>query len=343
MKSSKSAAPTEVVITIDTEFSAGGAFEDPTGRTNPVGEPNVTGMVDGREHGLGFMLDVFSRYDVPATFFVETLHVRHFGLEPMGALAKRIRDAGHDLQMHLHPLWLAYDGARMVREMTPWPPDDDCAGRSVDELVELMRHGLDVFAAWGLPRPVALRTGGLSVDRNVYRAQANVGLPLASNIGVYANPPVEPALHLNNGRHRIEGVLELPVLCYNDLWLGHYRHQRILQISSTSWREQRTVLERARAAGAETVVILTHPFEFFKRGDVQCRQLRANRLNQNSLDRLCAFVQEKPDEFHFTTFGAGKDRWLNAADQSACEFGVPPAPVIGRIVSNKLNELVWWY
>ncbi|NJO38754.1 MAG: hypothetical protein HC871_15560 [Rhizobiales bacterium] len=111
--------PTEVVITIDTEFSVAGAFDDPTGQTRPVGEPNVTGLVDGKEQGLGFMLETFARHGAVATFFVETLHVRHFGLEPMGALARRIHAAGHDVQLHLHPLWLAFEGERIDRAMTP--------------------------------------------------------------------------------------------------------------------------------------------------------------------------------------------------------------------------------
>lgn len=343
MKVEKEKKPTEVVITIDTEFSAGGAFEDLTGTRRPVGEPNVTGPVGGKDQGLGFMLDTFARHDVPATFFVETLQTRHFGPEPMGALARRIHEAGHDVQMHLHPLWLAFDGEYIARDMTPWPPDDDCSGRSFDELVAIMEHGINVFATWGLPRPVALRTGNLAVDRNVYRAQAKAGLPLASNIGVYVYKPEDRSLQLNGGRHRIEGVLELPVLCFNDLDVGRLRHQRILQVASAGWQEQRAVLERARAHGVETVVVLTHPFEFFKRGDPQCRDLRPNRVNQARLNELCAYVQANPSSFRFTTFGSAKERWLAEADLPSPDLTVPPAPVVARIVNNKLNELIWWY
>jgi peptidoglycan/xylan/chitin deacetylase (PgdA/CDA1 family) len=343
MKEQSPKKPTEVVITVDTEFSAGGAFEDPSGRKRPVGVCNVTGPVDGEEQGLGFMLETFARHDAKATFFVETLHIRHFGLEPMGALARRIHDAGHDVQLHLHPLWLAFEGERIDRAMTPWPPDDLCSGRPVEELTGIMRHGIETFAAWGVPRPVALRTGNLAVDRNVYRAQAAAGLPLASNIGLYVYKPMESALQLNGGRHRIEGVLELPVLCYDDFKLGQYRHQRMLQISSTGWQEQRAVLERARAAGAETIVVLTHPFEFFKRADWQCRRLRPNRVNQRRLDQLCAFVQANPSSFRFTTFGASRERWLAEADKPEHEVAIPPAPVVARLLHNKLNELVWWY
>lgn len=333
--------PTEVIITIDTEFSVGGAFEDPARR--PVGAPNITGPVNGEEQGLGFMLNTFARHDVPATFFVETLQTRHFGLEPMGALARRIADAGHDVQLHLHPLWLTFDGEHIDRSVTPFPPDDDCAACSLDQLISMMRQGIETFAAWGLPLPVALRTGNLAADRNIYRAQAAAGLPLASNIGLTVSRPDDPSLQLKGGRQRIEGVLELPVLCFNDIEVGPYRHQRILQISSTGWPEQKSALQRARAAGIETIVILTHPFEFFKRGDPQCRHLRTNRVHQARLDKLCAFVQANPASFNFTTFGASKDRWLAEVDQPECDIAIPPAPVAARLLHNKLNELLWWY
>jgi len=334
--------PTKVIITIDTEFSAGGAFEDVTGKTRPVGIPNVTGPVGGVEQGLGFMLNTFARHGADATFFVETLHVRHFGSEPMGQLARRIQAAGHDLQMHLHPLWLAFDGEQIDRHMTPWPPDDYCSGRSVDDLTAMMRDGLEVFETWGLPRPVALRTGNLAVDRNVYRAQAEAGLPLASNIGVYVYKPEDSSLQLAGGRHRIEGIVELPVLCFNDLDIGRFRHQRILQISSTGWQEQRAVLERAHAAGVDTVVILTHPFEFFKRADAQCRDLRPNRVNQARLDKLCAFIQAHPS-FRFSTFANAKEDWFKAAELPAPNLAAPPTSVVTRILQNKLNEYFWHY
>jgi hypothetical protein len=61
---------TQIAITIDTEFSIGGAFADPE-RRRPIGEANVTCPVGGREQGLGFMLDTFARHGTRATFFTK--------------------------------------------------------------------------------------------------------------------------------------------------------------------------------------------------------------------------------------------------------------------------------
>jgi hypothetical protein len=61
---------TEVAITIDTEFSVAGAFED-FERYKPIAEQMVDCAVDGKSEGLGFLLETYEKYDVPATFFVE--------------------------------------------------------------------------------------------------------------------------------------------------------------------------------------------------------------------------------------------------------------------------------
>src|SRR5947209_7251871 len=99
--------PIEVCITIDTEFSIGGNFGNPD--LPPIAAPIVLGPSGGKEHGLGFLLDNFSEFGIRATFFVEALQTAYFGDEPMGGIARRIADAGHDVQLHLHPCWLYYE------------------------------------------------------------------------------------------------------------------------------------------------------------------------------------------------------------------------------------------
>jgi hypothetical protein len=105
----KTRKPTEICITIDTEFSIGGNFDNP--RLSPIAEPIVLGTIDGKEHGLGFLLDSFAEFGARATFFVEALQTAYFGDEPMGTIAKRIAQAGHDVQLHLHPCWVHYEAA----------------------------------------------------------------------------------------------------------------------------------------------------------------------------------------------------------------------------------------
>ena len=170
--------PIEVCITIDTEFSIGGNFDDPA--LTPVAEPIVLGSVGGKEEGLGYLLDSFVEFGVRATFFVEALQTAYFGDEPMGCIARRIAAAGHDVQLHLHPCWLHYEKT----EGSKPAPNDSCAGRTDVELRHFFEFGLATFSRWGLPAPTAVRTGNFQFDQSFFRIAAQSGLRLSSSIAV---------------------------------------------------------------------------------------------------------------------------------------------------------------
>lgn len=327
---------TKVFLTIDTEFSIGGAFRAPAA-LQPIGAQNVLCMVGQRSEGLGTLLHTFAAPGFQATFFVETMQTAYFGDTPMGDIAKQLAAAGHDVQLHLHPVWTYFDHPDWQSRLAQVQPNDDLHGRSVEQLVAWMQRGIDTFARWGLPAPVALRTGNLMVDRNVYRAMAQVGLKVASNIARAVFDPAEAALRFNAGIHHIEGVVELPVLTYADLQLGARTHRKVLTITGSSLAEARCLLDRAHAGGAPSVVLLTHCHEFVK-GDMR-GALAADKVNQRRLQDICRYLQDNGDRFEVTTM----DRMVNspvpgvpAADPL---FSVPPPLAVMRMVQNKLNEL----
>ncbi len=328
---------TKVFLTIDTEFSIGGAFQAPQ-TVQPIGAQNVLCAVGGRSEGLGHLLDTFAAHGLRATFFVEALQTAYFGDAPMGALVQRIASAGHDVQLHLHPVWTYFDHPQWQQQLTQVQPNDDLHGRSVEQLAQWMQRGIDTFGRWGVAPPVALRTGNLMVDRNVYRAMACVGLKVASNIARAVFEPTEPQLRFNAGMHLIEGVIELPVLTYADLRLGARTHRKVLTITGSSLGETRCLLDRAHAGGAPSVVLLTHCHEFVK-GDMRS-SLLPDRVNQRRLDAICRYLHDNTDRFEVTTM----DRMASppAADVQASSdplYGVPAPLAVMRLVQNKLNEM----
>lgn len=332
---------TDVTITVDTEFSIAGAFDD-FERHKPLAEEVVYCAVKGRSHGLGYILDVFQHYGVTATFFTEAVNVRYFGLNRMGDIARRIAAAGQDVQLHVHPCWAAFEEGRLL----PYglgARNDSCAGRKPDDLRRIIEIGLQAFAAWGMPRPVALRTGSFMTDRNVYKIMAGLDLPLASNIGMGVLTPAEPALRLTGGRHFIDGVMEVPVLAFEDMPGVRPDHLRPLQVTACSWAEIRSVLLAARAAKAENVVILTHPFEYVKKRDFRYSRLTRNRVNQMRLARLCAFLKDNERDFRTITFGAAREDWLARGAAPAPRIKSAMAATVSRMAENKINDLIWSY
>ena len=329
---------TQIFLTIDTEFSIGGAFKAPD-RLEPIGDQNVLCNVAGRSEGLGFMLDTFARHGLRATFFVEALQSAYFGDEPMGAIARRLQTAGHDLQLHLHPVWTYFDHGPWRERLAQVQPNDDLHGQTVEQLVSWMRRGIDCFQRWGVPAPVALRTGNLMVDRNVYRAMAQVGLQVASNIARAVFEPTEEGLRFNAGIRSIEGVVELPVLTYADLRLGSKPRCKALTVTGSSAAEVRSLLDRAHAAQAPAVVLLTHCHEFVK-GDMR-GALAPDRVNQRRLEATCRYLQDHADRFDVTTMDRMVN-WQTSAGHDDDPLLTVPAPLAAmRMVQNKLNELNW--
>ena len=232
--------PTEVCITVDTEFSIGGNFENP--ELAPIAEPLVLGTVAGNEHALGFLLNCLSEFRAQATFFVEALQTAYFGDEPMGGIARRIAQAGQDVQLHLHPCWLHYESNSTLHPARA--PNDSCAGRSDAELDHFFQFGVSAFLRWGLPSPVAVRSGNFQVDASFYRAAVRSGIVLSSSIALPVHRPADEALVCSGTRCRIEQVLEFPVFSYRYPF-GLNKRLRPLAITACSSAEMLSALEQA--------------------------------------------------------------------------------------------------
>lgn len=330
--------PTQISISIDTEFSIAGHFENPDSN-QPVAEPAVYGVVDGKEEALGFMLETFERYQINASFFVECANYCFFGDDPMQGVIKRLQAAQQDIQLHVHPVWLSFNKDPAVGV---YPRHDDCAGRSFEELKNVFSTCIDIFERWVGHKPLAIRTGSLRADENVYRVMQELGVPLSSNIAMGVYQPREASLCHDSGRHLIHGVMELPVFSYQDLNLGGKRHKKSLQITSCSWPEMKHLLLKARRAGIENIVILTHPFEFVKKSDFRYNKLIRNRVNQERLQKLCAFIQSHSQDFVATDFSEQHHNWVKSeVDQPYIEM--PSIYAVGRKLHNKLNDSIWKY
>ncbi|HZV63538.1 MAG TPA: hypothetical protein VFG03_01330 [Telluria sp.] len=286
---------TRVCITVDTEFSIAGAFDDP--RRAPVAEPIVWCNAGGKSQGLGFMLDCFERFHTTATFFVEALHRAYFSADPMRPIARRIAARGHEVQLHAHPCWTVFDDPDWRRRVRAHPDQDDFFGRAEDDSVALIRRGLAVFDDWGLPQPEVFRSGNLQHDDVLYRALARAQVPYSSNVGLSLFDSGDPRYALYAGCHTRHGVVEFPVLTYRDWHLAGHSHLKSLTIAGASFLETRSLLERAHQAHMPLVVILTHPFEYVQSCHLDFGHARRHALNQQRLRDLCGFLDANRSRF----------------------------------------------
>jgi hypothetical protein len=289
---------TKVCISVDTEFSIAGAFNDRA--LLPVAEQRVWCVVDHKSHGLGFMLRCFAQHRITATFFVEALNRHYFKHDPMREIAHRLFEAGHEIQLHVHPCWDVFrhdDWRERARACRKGPGIDDFYRRDEGESLRLIDSGLQVFHDWQLPSPTVFRSASLQHDDTLYRAQERSGIPYSSSVGLAVFDSGDDRYRLYSGRHERHRVVECPILTFCDWKMPGKKHLKSLTITGSSFAETRMLLEHAHREGIEQVVILTHPFEYVQNRDFTLRQMRRHSLNQQRLNSLCKFLNNNRDRF----------------------------------------------
>lgn len=288
---------TKVVITIDVEPSAADVFADGEANIPLLDEP-VWCEVNGESQGLGFIIRTLEKHDQKATFFVEAAHLNYFPPSAMGKYVARLVDAGQDVQLHLHPLWLSFEaGRRRSAEVHT----DHCGEMDVTALAKLMTEGCDQIEKWTGQRPTAIRTGNFSTEPGVFEAMRAAGLKYSSNICMAASPPHASELRLAGGSEIISEITELPVTCFADMGPVGRGRMRSFQVTALSATELISLLNQLNELEGEVAVIVTHPFEFIKKQDFRYRQLRTNRLVQKRLERLCIYLAANPERFEVVT------------------------------------------
>ncbi len=291
---------TQVCITVDTEFSIADTFTN-LRDGQPLTTDNVWCPSQGKSQGLGFMLELFKQYGIEATFFLEALHRHYFRDDPMRHIAHTIQTHGHELQLHIHPVWSVFHHSDWLARVRAQPRQDDFCGRPVAESQALIKAGQAAFDAWQLPPPTVFRSGNLQYDPNLYQALAACGIHNASNIGlaIFNNGAADYQLY--SGIHSRKGVRECPVLSYSDWQIGNRRHLKTATIIGSSFAEIRHLLWQARQIEIPLIVILTHPFEYIHSRDDHLRDAIPNRRVQKRLEHLCRFLHNHQE--HFSAVG----------------------------------------
>jgi Polysaccharide deacetylase len=206
--------------------------------------------------GVGYQIEVFARYGIKAVFFVEGLHAScpEVGMGPLTKLVELIQSSGHEVQLHLHPEWVPLSRGLFV-------PDRGylLTSYSQDEQLELIQTAAANLVKAGAQQPTAFRAGDYAANLDTLKALVRLGFRfdtsynypyLGSTCGITSDSILwQPA--------SIEGLLEVPVSCYQDR-PGHYRH---CQLGACSLGEIAATLASAQLNAWETYVLVSHSFE----------------------------------------------------------------------------------
>jgi hypothetical protein len=270
-------------------------------------------------HALPKTLEILARHGLRGVFFVEPLFSYRFGIEPLREIVGLIQDAGHSVQLHLHPEW--------VDECSPAILDSDrkrpyLHQYSLAEQTRLIAAGMDALRRGGAPRPSAFRAGSYAANRDTLKALAANGIAVDSSINVSYPGSAEDLNddERNPAPKMIDGVAEFPVSVFRD-GLGKSRHW---QVGAAGVSESRSLVQQASAAGYRHLVLVSHNFEMLIPGSRKRDPIVVERF-----DRLCRWLSQQPRVDVTTEFDTG----LCTPSASAPEIRVPLHATAGRVAA----------
>jgi hypothetical protein len=268
---------TRVLITIDTELSAA-LFQQ-----GADADGNFARSIDCDGHGVGWQMDRLDAHGLTGVFFVDPMPALVYGLDVIASIVTSIVARGHDVELHLHPEWLAWATSQ---------PVGDRRGRSIgdfslDDQITLVTLARQLLIDAGAPAPSAFRAGNYGANDDTLRALASLGMRWDSSFNpTYIGDPCLIDLDVNQIDPIAQlGMTEVPVSAIFDR-PGHLRHAQICALSA---REMTTALHHAAATKRPIFTIVTHSFEMMSRD----RQ-RPNRSVMKRFMALCRTVAEHP-------------------------------------------------
>lgn len=289
---------TQVLITIDTELSAGLYQRGADAAANYAA--SIEGATGQGHAGIFWQMDRLDAHGLTGVFFVDPMPALVYGPDVIARIVQPIVARGHDVQLHIHTEWL---------EWADNPPVA-ARGRNIadfglnDQLI-LIASARDLLVAAGAPPPNVFRAGNYGANDDTLRALATLGFAWDASFNpAYRGSPcnidlptdtIDPVSQL--------GVAELPVAAIFDR-PGQLRHAQICALSN---REMTEALRHAAATQRPAFAIVSHSFEMLSRD----RQ-RLNRAVMARFETLCRTIAEHPD--------------LSSCDSADLQ---PPAPSAG--------------
>ncbi len=256
--------------------------------------------------GVGLIRRELKKRGLRATFFVEPLGSSHFGLPGLTEVCTFLRDGGHDVQLHTHPV----QRNATFRSKGVSPYSDDIGSYSEAEQAKLLSDGISILAQTGIPKDdiLAFRAGNFGATNSTWAAMRQAGLRVSSNYN--------PCYFNKNCKMRyaqaeaglfpspVEGVWELPITCFEEVGIAARGSLRHMQIAAVTAQEMIECMRQCRALCVGEVTIVTHSFEFYFIDSPEAKLGHVNHINLARLGAVLDFLARNSHDFDVETVGA---------------------------------------
>jgi hypothetical protein len=218
------------------------------------------------------------------------------GIEPVREMVQRVRQGGHDVQLHLHTEWLG----RMPEPLLPGRAGQHLRHFSEEEQTLLVGTALERLVEAGGDRPMAFRAGNYGANLDTLRALARNGILFDTS---YNPAYLDSACDMPREGLLLQpepwlGVVEFPIT-FVRTFTGR---RRPLQLTACSSGEIEQGLWQAWRRGWGFVVLVWHSFELIRGRNAPPYQARLDRIALRRFERLCRFLEGHRDKFRTATF-----------------------------------------
>ena len=117
----------------------------------------IWGRKNGKEYGIGRILELGEQYRIPINFFVDFAEGKRYGMDFIKRVVKKIVCYKQPVFLHLHPNYISGDESRTYL----WE-------YSKDEQKAILSEGIQIYKDVMEKSPTAFRAGRYGVDKNTY-------------------------------------------------------------------------------------------------------------------------------------------------------------------------------
>ena len=301
----------QVFLTIDVEIWCNG-WRDLDSVFPGSFDRYVYGASPHGNYALPQVLSILNRHGLKAVFFVEPLFAARFGTHYLEIIVALIRNAGQEVQLHLHPEWTDESLVPILENCTK--KRQHLSYYTLDEQTALIACGKKMLERAGSGPISAFRSGSYAANRDTFEALRHNDIFLDSSLNrCYAvSAPDLRGEHDFNSAFELHGVMTLPVTVLQD----GFGNERPAQVGACSFDEMRDALVSACQAGRSSFVMVSHNFEMLRSGASTPDWFVVRRF-----ENLCAFLADNSAHFDVRGFGSG----MHFKQQDAVGMPLPSA------------------
>lgn len=282
----------DVIFTVDVEVWGDGRHL--TDEAFPAQfDKCIFGTTAAGSFGLPYQFQVLNDHGLSGVFFVEPLFATRFGNQPLADIIGLIRDAGQEVQLHLHTEWV--HRAKTALLTGPQTLRKHLRAFTHGEQEILIAAGKQLLQQNGAADVDAFRAGSFGFNRDTLGALAANDIAFDSSYNATMFGPDSGVLPGEIVTEPVEcnGVFEYPVTVFRD-GSGRLRH---LQVTACSFDEIEAVLWKALESGRSACVVVFHSFEL-----LDIKRQRVDRVVLRRFRKLCAFLERHGDVFRVAGF-----------------------------------------